>query len=144
MAGCCSVPKSIVIETTVLRVEGETCDRCNGTVENARVAAEALKTQLKPLGVDVELVEHATTKENLPDSNSVVINGKPIEEWLDATRVSTECASCGDLCGEESVCCGAVSIGDEVHESYSVEHIREAAMSALGAVLSGGGGSCCS
>ena len=136
-------PKEVVIETTVLRIEGETCNRCNATVENARVAAEELKVMLKPLGVEVTLIEHAATMENLPDSNSVVINGKPIEEWLGATRVSTECASCGDLSGEDGVCCGAVSIEDEIHESYSVEHIREAAMSALGAVLSGGGGGCC-
>lgn len=141
--GCCSsAPKTIVIETTVLRIDGETCERCNTTIDNARVAADALKTQLKPLGVEVSLVEHATTKENLPDSNSVIINGKPIEEWLGAERVSTECVSCGDLCGEESVCCGAISLGDTVQESYSVEHIREAAMMALGALLSGGG-SCC-
>lgn len=144
MAGCCSAPKRIVIETTVLRIEGETCERCNGTIDNARVAAQELQAQLRPLGVEVVLLEHATTMENLPDSNSVIINARAIEEWLGATRVSTECASCGDLCGEESVCCGAVSIADEVHESYSVEHIREAAMSALGAVLSGGSGGCCS
>lgn len=134
----------VVIETTVLRVEGETCERCNGTIENARVAAEELKAQLKPLGIEVRLVEHATTMENLPDSNSVVINGKPIEGWLGATRVSTECSSCGELSGEDGVCCGAVAIDDEVHESYSLEHIRAAALSALGQVLSSGGGGCCS
>jgi hypothetical protein len=142
--GCCApAPKSIVIETTVLRVDGETCERCNGTIDNARVAAGELKSQLKPLGIEVTLVEHATTMENLPDSNSVLINGRPIEQWLGAERVSTECASCGDLCGEESVCCGAISLGDTVQESYTVEHVREAAMMALGVALSGGGGGCC-
>jgi len=140
--GCCPpVRKSVVIETTVLRVDGETCERCNGTIDNARIAAGELKAQLRPLGVDVTLVEHATTIENLPDSNSVLINGKPIEQWLGAERVSTECASCGDLCDEESVCCGAISLDDTVQESYAVEHIREAAMLALGAVLSSG--RCC-
>lgn len=141
MAGCCSPRKEVVIETTVLRVNGETCDRCGGTVENARVAAEELNAQLAPLGVDVRLVEHATIRENLPDSNSVVINGTPIEQWLQAQRVETECVSCGDLCDEESVCCGAMTVDGEVHESYTVEHIREAVMRALGVVLSGGG--CC-
>lgn len=143
--GCCSPPpKSIVIETTVLRVDGDTCDRCNATIDNARVAADELRSQLKPLGVEVTLIERATTMENLPSSNSVLINGRLIEEWLGATRVSTECASCGDLCGDDSACCGAIELGDTVQESYTVEHVREAAMSALGEVLSGGsGGSCC-
>lgn len=142
--GCCSpAPKDIVIETTVLRIDGETCTRCNATVDNVRLAAEELKSQLKPLGVGVSLVEHAATMESLEDSNSVIINGRPIEEWLGASRVSTECESCGDLCGVDEVCCGAIAIGDTVQESYTVEHVREAAMMALGSVLSGGGGSCC-
>lgn len=122
-------------------MDGETCERCNGTIDNARAAADELKAQLKPLGVEVTLVEHATTMENLPDSNSVIINGRSIEEWLGATRVSTECASCGDLCGEESVCCGAISLDDAVQESYTIEHVREAAMMALGVALSSRG--CC-
>ena len=43
--------------------------------------------------------------------------------------------------GETCERCGAMIVNGELHESYSVEHIREAVMHALGAVLSGG--SCC-
>ncbi len=142
MAGCgCASRRSVVIETTVLRVEGDTCVRCSATVDNARVAARELAAQLEPLGIQVILVEHATTREDLADSNAVVINGRPIEAWLGARRVETECVSCADLCGEDSVCCGAMVCDGELHESYSVEHIREAVMRAVGVVLSGGG--CC-
>jgi hypothetical protein len=140
MPGCCSPKRKLVIETTVLRVDGETCDRCNDTIDAARSAAEDLRKSLAPLQVDIELVEHATTVESLPDSNSVLINGTPIEEWIGAERVSTECASCGDLCGD-TVCCGAVSVNGEVHESYSVAQIRDAALAALGASMRTG--SCC-
>lgn len=138
--GCCSSqPRSIVIETTVLRVEGDTCDRCGSTVESARTAARELGTMLEPLNVRVTLVEHASAADDIDASNSVLINGRPIEELLGATRVTTDCPSCGDLLGE-STCCGAVQIGDELHESFSAGQIREAAFAALGPV---GGGDCC-
>jgi len=138
--GCCTpARRSVVIEVTVLRVEGETCERCNGTVDAVRDAAGQLEKALAPLGVDVSLVEHAATMDNLVDSNSVVVNGKPIEEWIGAERVSTECVSCGDLCGE-SVGCGAVAVGDTVQESYTVEQVRDAVFAAMSAQPAGG---CC-
>lgn len=140
MAGCCPpAPRSLVIETTVLRVDGETCERCGGTVEAVRSAAQQLETVLTPLGVRVTLVEHAVSADNIEDSNSVMINGRPLEEWVGAERVSTDCPPCGDLVGG-STCCGAVSVGGSVQESYSVEQVREAAFAALDL---GGAGGCC-
>lgn len=132
MSGCCSsAPKSLVIETTVLRVDGETCERCGGTVEAVRSAAKQLESVLTPRGVRVTLVEHAASADNIEDSNSVMINGRSLEEWIGAERVSTDCPSCGDLVGE-STCCGAVSVGGTVHESFSVDQIQDAAFAALG------------
>ncbi len=138
--GCCSTaPTSLVIETTVLRIEGETCDRCDDTVRSARRAAEELERVLAPLGVRVTLVEHAAAADGVEASNSVVIDDRPIEEWMGAERVSTDCPSCGDLLGR-STCCPAASVHGTVHESFSVEQIRDAALVALGAA---GGGGCC-
>ncbi|MHB1342227.1 MAG: DUF2703 domain-containing protein [Coriobacteriia bacterium] len=128
-----------MIETTVLRVEDETCDRCGDTVESVRTAVGELQTALAPLNVRVTLVEHAATAEEIESSNSVMVNGRPIEEWLGAERVSTDCPSCSDLVGQ-SVCCGAVKIDDVVQDSYTVEQVRDAAIAALGVVDVGG---CC-
>lgn len=139
--GCCTpAPRSIVIESTVLRVDDETCDRCGDTVEAVRAAAAELTVALAPLGVRVTLVEHAATADEIESSNSVMINGRPIEELLGAERVSTDCPSCADLLGE-STCCAAVRIGDTVQESFTVEQVKDAAITALGAVDAGGG--CC-
>lgn len=114
MAGCCSpAPKSLVIETTVLRVDGATCERCGDTVEAVRSAVEQLKTVLTPLDVRVTLIEHAVSADNLDDSNSVMINGRSLEEWIGAKRVQ---------------------------KSFSVEQVRDAAFAALGF---GGAGGCC-
>ena len=140
MAGCCSpAPKSLVIETTVLRADGQTCERCGDTVEAVRSAVAQLEAVLTPLGVRVTLVEHAASADNLDDSNSVMINGRSLEEWIGAERVSTDCPSCGDLVGE-AACCAAVSVGEIVQESFSVEQVRDGAFAALGF---GGAGGCC-
>lgn len=140
MVGCCSSgPKSLVIETTVLRVDGETCERCGGTVEAVRSAAQQLGTVLTPLGIKVTLIEHAASAENLDDSNSVMINGRSLEEWIGAERVSTDCPSCGDLVGG-SACCAAVAVEGVVQDSFSEEQVRDAAFAALDL---GGAGGCC-
>jgi hypothetical protein len=141
MSSCCAPKRIIAIETTVLRVEGETCNRCGDTVEAVRTAVAELTKALASLQVEVTLTEHAATKENLTDSNSVVINGRPIEEWIGAERVSTECASCGDLVGE-SVCCAAVSVDGAVQESYTAQQVRDAAFAALGATMNTSGCGC--
>jgi hypothetical protein len=128
-----------VIEMTVLRVDGETCERCGDTVEAVRAAVEQLKTVLTPLSVPVTLIEHAVSADNLAASNSVMVNGRPVEEWIGAERVSTDCPSCGDLLGE-ATCCGALSVEGNVQESFSVEQVRDAAFTALDF---GGSGGCC-
>lgn len=131
MAGCCSGARSVVIEATVLRVDGETCERCSGTIEAVRQAARDLEAELVPFNVRVSLLEHATDAANLADSNVVIINGRSVEDWLGGDRLSTDCPSCGDLVGD-SVCCSAVEIGGQVHESLTAEQVRDAALAALG------------
>ena len=140
MSGCgCSAPRSLVIESTVLRVNGETCDRCGNTVEAVRTAVKELETVLTPLNIRVTLIEHAGAEDDVEGSNSVMINGRPIEEYIGAERVSTDCPSCGDLLGK-ATCCPANSVGGTIQESFTVEQVRDAAYAALG---DAGAGSCC-
>ncbi len=130
----------MVIESTFLQFDGETCDRCTDTQSAVREAVEALQPALAAREIPVTLVEHDVTVDELADSNTVLINGRPLEEWLGAERVSTDCPSCGDLVGE-SVCCSALSVGGEVHESLTVDHVMTASLTALGLMKPSGG--CC-
>lgn len=141
MGSCCPPAKSVVIECTVLRVEGETCERCGATVEAVRAAVKDLERMLTPLGVRVTLVEHEASPDETASSNTVMINGRSIDGWLGAEKVETDCPSCAGLLGVESVCCGAVAIGGTVQESYTAEQVREAALTALG--LTGEAGCTC-
>ena len=131
MAGCCSGARRVIIEATVLRVDGETCDRCGDTLDAVRTAASELEAELASLNVSVMLVEHSTTSERLKDSNTVLVNGRPLESLIGAERVSTECASCGDLVGA-SVCCGATSVDGAISEAVTVNQVRDAVFAALG------------
>jgi hypothetical protein len=137
MPGCCSGARSVVIEATVLRVKGQTFDRCSDTLTAVRTASAELEAELAPMNIPVTFVEHATTSERLPDSNTLLINGRALEEWIGAERVQTDCPSCGDLIGQ-SACCSAVSTNGVVSESVTVERVRDAALAALG--LAGGWG----
>ncbi len=140
MAGCCDIPaRTLLIETVAIRVDGATAGRCTATVESARIAARGLETDLAPLNVTVTLIEHDAISDDLSDSNSVMINGRHVEEWLGAEHVLTKCPACSALTGED-VSCGAISIEGVITEPYSVEDIREAAFTALNEAS---GSSCC-
>lgn len=130
--------RSLLIEATFLRVEGETCDRCGDTSASVRAAADALEKGLAPLNIPVTLIEHDATAENLPDSNTILINGRSLEDLLGAERVATDCPSCSDLVGE-SVCCSAVSMDGAIHESLTADHVMRAALIAIGMLEAPGG-----
>jgi len=78
--GCCTpAPRSIVIESTVLRVDDDTCERCGDTVEAVRTAAEELTAAVSPLRRTCHARRSTlATAEQIESSNSVMINGRPI------------------------------------------------------------------
>lgn len=128
MSGCCSTPREIFVETHVLMVDGKTCSRCTDTIRAARVATDQLAAELASMNVTVSLIEQEAS--DVGDSNTVLINGRPIESLIGAQRVSTDCPSCTDLTGRES-CCGALQTGSGVSESVTEGQIRQAVMVAL-------------
>ncbi len=139
MSECCPTPqRTLVIETIAIRVDGVTGGRCTHTVESARFAASELEADLAPLNVKVTLIEHDAISEDFSDSNSVLINGRSVEEWIGVERVLTDCGPCSALVGI-AVSCGAISIEGSVDDSYCIEQIREAAFTALNEGASG----CC-
>lgn len=123
--------REITIESAVLRVEGETCERCCSTVDAVREAVARLEPMLAEHHLSVRLVEHSLDASQLERSNSVLVNGRPLEALLGAERVATDCPSCADLVGESS-CCGALQIGDTVSESPTADMLVAAVMAGVG------------
>ena len=118
--------KTITIEWLHLDVTGETCRRCGDTgIELAQVI-ERLRSECAPRGVEILFKETLLTAEQIARSNSILINGVPLEKILPHTEASASCCSCcGDLTGRTEQCRTIVHLGQE-HETIPQELIRQA------------------
>lgn len=112
-----------------LVVEGDTCKRCGLTEEEVEKAVSKLKKSLQPLGIKVELEKGVLSEKefnkNPKQSNLILINGRPLEEWLDADTGENECCS---VCGENN--CRTVIVGNKEHEAIPSELIVRAGLRA--------------
>ena len=130
--------KTHTIEWKHLDRNGRTCDRCGETGANLRATIRKLNTSYRSRGLRFRLKETRLTPERLAESNTILIDGRPLESILPATRaISTECGSCGELTGQPSEC-RALSHNGTIDETISPELIRHALLKAAGVQLSEG------
>jgi hypothetical protein len=114
------------VEWKHLERNGRTCDRCHDTGANLRTVIRKLNTSLRSRRVRFRLKETLLNSDRLADSNSIIIDGQPLETLLPATRVtSTECGSCGELLGQATDC-RALTREGTTHETIPGEMIRDA------------------
>lgn len=93
------------IEWRHLDKDGKTCDRCSDTGETVRTAYADLIVELKPKGWEVALKETLLTDQEIPESNSIYLNGIAIEKLLpDTYRSENCCVSCGEILGAPTAC----------------------------------------
>lgn len=123
--------KTLKIEWRHLDVEGETCDRCYDTGENLANEIKRLKRALQPQGIEVEYSEIKLDDTKIPQSNTILFNGTPIEDILDIKVSENYCDSCTTLLGKETHCRTVVFEGNE-YEDIPAKAIRQAAYKALG------------
>lgn len=132
----------MLVELEYLVVDGETCDRCGDTREGVRTAVEDARRLLAREAVTLELVERELAPENLADSNRVLVNGRPAEEWLGGASVMSDCPSCGDLVGEPA-CCREIEVGGVRTEAVGRDVVFDAIMAAAGLAPVGVPGEAC-
>ncbi len=120
--------KLLEIEWEHLRIAGETCERCSGTIATIRQVLGDLRKKGRLAGIKVRVRETPLPPERIAESNEVLINGIPIEELLSAGVGETSCPSCASLTGQPS-CCRAVELEGEVYEELSAPVIRRAVLS---------------
>lgn len=121
---------ALEIEWRHLVQEGNTCTRCDSTGETLRRVLQSLSAELGREGVAVTFCETPLGPETLAQSNLILLNGKPMEDWLGAQVTETHCQSCCELVGEE-VNCRAVEVNGTVYEAIPEALIRDAAHAAL-------------
>jgi len=123
--------KTLKIEWRHLDVGGETCERCYDTGENLANEVKRLKRTLEPQGIAIELTETKLDDSQIPQSNTVLFNGVPIEDILDIEVSENYCESCTELLGKETYC-RAVKFEGNDYDDIPAKAIRQAAYKALG------------
>jgi len=134
--------QTLKIEWRHLDVKGETCERCYDTGENLANEVKRLKRALEPRGIEIVLTETKLDDSRIPQSNTILFNGVPIEDILDIEVAENYCESCTALLGKDTVCRTVMFEGNE-YEDIPAKAIRQAAYKALGLDEKPTGGSGC-
>jgi len=122
--------KTLEIEWRHLDQDGRTCLRCSDTLQSLQQVVAQLSAECAPRGVAVAYRETKLPPERLPESNLILFDGVPLESVLPGAVASeNECSSCGDLCGQPSLC-RTVAVGGHTFEAIPATLIRQAACAA--------------
>ena len=123
---------------------GATCDRCGSTESALDAAYEKLRSGLMKIGLNTRLEKYAIDEEaftrNPLLSNQITIEGRTIEQWLNATTGHNQC--CGP-CGDND--CRTIEVDGLVYEDIPEVLIIRACLLAAADKLGGGSlrKSCC-
>ena len=117
--------EKIVVEWMHYDKEGETCTRCNSTGGNIQEAMKAISSKNKYQEVQIIFKETKLEADRMSDSNTVLINGKKLEDILDASASENFCHSCTCLSGKGTNCRTVVYGGDS-YEAIPYELIEKA------------------
>jgi len=123
--------KTLKIEWKHLDVAGETCNRCYDTGENLNQEVKRLNRVLQPQGIEVEWFETKLDDTQIPQSNTILFNGVPIEDILNIEVSENYCDSCTNLLGTNTYCRTVMFEGNE-YEDIPAKAIRQAALKVLG------------
>ncbi|MDI9633468.1 MAG: DUF2703 domain-containing protein [Methanolinea sp.] len=109
-----------------------TCERCSETGDAIREVLRDLGPYFTEKNVSPEFRETVLPGEEIAFSNTVTINGRPIEEYLGGSEViHTPCQSCACLTGEDEAYCRAIVHGGNRYEAIPPDLIRRAFVAAV-------------
>lgn len=123
---------------------GATCNRCGSTESAIDSAYDKLRSGLLQIGINTKLEKCAMDEEAFKgdplQSNQITIEGRTLEQWLNASTGHTQC--CGP-CGDND--CRTVEIDGRVYEDIPEALIIRACLLAAEEKLSRGSQrkSCC-
>ena len=124
--------QTIVIEWLHLEVGGATCERCGDTGQELRQAVERLQAECAPRGVEILFRETRLNPRQINQSNTILINGVPLEQILPQAHASTSCCpSCSDLTGQAEQCRTLVHLG-QTFETIPQDLVRQAVCKVAG------------
>lgn len=126
--------KTLTIAWQRLLDRGQTCPRCGSTETEVEKAVVLLTQSLAPQGVNVVLEKGEMTAEqfaqNTLKSNSILINGKLLEEWIGGQTGQSQCC---DICGPND--CRTMDVGGDVYEVIPADLVVKAGLLAAAQLL---------
>jgi hypothetical protein len=130
-----NIMKKLTIQwQRLLNDKNQTCPRCSETGETVKSGVLKLKSALSELGVEVELIQKAIDFQafanNPLQSNSILINGKLLEEWIGGEAGKSKCC---DVCGDSE--CRTISFGENTFESIPENLIIKAGLLAAAELI---------
>lgn len=124
--------RTVTIEWLHLEVEGATCQRCGDTGQELHLAVDRLRDECAPRGVEILFRETLLNPRQIAKSNTILINGVPLEKILPQASASTSCCpSCGDLTGGNEQCRTLVHLG-QTFETIPQSLVRQAVCKVAG------------
>jgi len=126
--------KIIIQWQRLLNDKDQTCPRCRETGDTVTTGVSKLKKALAELGIEVELIQTAldfsTFANNPLQSNSILINGKLLEEWIGGETGKSKCC---EVCGDSE--CRTISFGNNTFESIPENLIIKAGLLAAAELI---------
>lgn len=117
---------TITVEWRHLDQAGQTCERCADTGTELKRVVAGLQAECGPKGVEILFTETLLAKDDIGQSNLILINGRPLETMLSGALASeNSCCSCSSLTGRQESCRTMIR-DNRVHEAIPGEFIREA------------------
>lgn len=123
-----------IIWQRLLTDEGSTCPRCRQTGDEIVRAAAYLRHVLEPLGVvpvlEIRDLDETSFFEHPLESNRLWINGKSLEEWLNAQTGQNLCC---DECGDKE--CRTIEVDGKSYETIPEQLLIKAGLFAASRML---------
>ncbi|MEN8180540.1 MAG: DUF2703 domain-containing protein [Pseudomonadota bacterium] len=105
--------KAITIEWRHLVEKGNTCMRCSDTGQALNLVIEQLNKECRNCGWRIDFIETPLSAMDIAESNSILINGAPIEDILPgAESGESHCESCCEMIGTSTNCRTVEFAGD--------------------------------
>lgn len=117
--------KTISIEWQRLIIDKETCPRCGATEEELNSAIKELERSGIKVRLTKKEIKMPEFSKSPQESNKILINGQPLEYWLNASTGKSQCCS---VCGDNE--CRTVEVNDKIYETIPAELIVQAGKNA--------------
>ena len=129
--------RHLTIEWRHLDEKGDTCLRCSETGKTLRQVIAELRKELIAKDIQIVLEETKLSKDQIDQSNMLLINNVPLEEILYGVNVSQNyCQSCSCLTGADAYC-RSVEYKGKHFEEIPENLIRSAVLQVAGIVAEG-------